>query len=254
MKKYQLSILLAVIPFILVFIVWILVTNSGLIKPFFLPGPLSVLKAGIDLFVNGNFLNDIIISIIRILTGFFIGIALAIPVGVLLGSNKKVEMTFEPIIDFVRYTPIPAFIPLIILWFGIGETEKMIVIAASVFFQLVLMVANSVSHIPDEMVQFAKTLGLSKTEIVFKILFPYSWPQIFDDMRVSMGWAWTSLLIAEVVGATSGIGYVIIQSQRLLKTENVIFAIIIVGILGITIDLIFKYSQKILFPWYKKES
>src|SRR3990167_3282556 len=139
MKKYQLSILLAVIPFILVFIVWILVTNSGLIKPFFLPGPLSVLKAGIDLFVNGNFLNDIIISIIRILTGFFIGIALAIPVGVLLGSNKKVEMTFEPIIDFVRYTPIPAFIPLIILWFGIGETEKMIVIAASVFFQLVLM-------------------------------------------------------------------------------------------------------------------
>ena len=251
--KSNKKILLAIIPFLVVIILWVLLTNLNIIQPFFLPSLSSVIQAGINLFFEGHFINDVFISVLRILIGFLIGIILAIPIGVLLGTNKKIEILFEPIIDFIRYTPIPAFIPLIILWFGIGETEKMVVIAASVFFQLVLMVANSVSHIPNDMVQFAKTLGLSRTEIVYKIIFPYSWPQIFDDMRVSMGWAWTSLLIAEVVGSTSGIGYVIIQSQRLLKTDNVIFAIIIVGILGIAIDQLFKYSQKILFPWYKKE-
>lgn len=239
-------------PFFVLLIIWGIVTNFGLIKPFFLPSPIKVFEAGINLFTQNNFISDIFISLFRILIGFMIGVVLAIPIGLLIGLNKKAEMTLEPLIDFIRYTPIPAFVPLLILWLGIGELEKIIIISASVFFQLALMVANSVSQTPEDMLLFGQTLGLNKLEIVFKIIFPFSWPKIIDDMRVSLGWAWSSLLIAEIVGSTAGIGFVIIQSQRLLKTENVIFAIIVVGALGIFFDWISKIIQKSLFPWFKK--
>ena len=238
----------------IIILIWYIVTKNGLIQSYFLPSPSSVINAGYALIVRDNFLNDVMYSLVRIFIGFTVGAALAIPLGLLVGSNKKMELFFEPVIDFVRYTPIPAFVPLLILWLGIGEVEKIVIISASVFFQLVLMIANSVSQVPKDMVQFGETLGLNKFSIVSRIILPFSWPRIVDDMRVSLGWAWSSLLIAEIVGSTSGIGFVIIQSQRLLKTENVIFAIIVVGLLGILFDQLFKVAQKFLFPWFRKSA
>ena len=179
---------------------------------------------------------------------------MAIPVGVSIGLSKKFQSFIEPIIDFIRYTPIPAFIPLLILWFGIGELEKIIVIVLAVFFQLVLMVSNSISHVPKDIIEFAKTLGVNKKELITKVIYQHAKPRIFDDLRVSMGWAWAGLMIAEIVGATSGIGFVIIQSQRLLRTENVISAIIIVGLLGLITDFVFKIAYKKLYPWAEKET
>jgi len=246
------KIILALIPFCLIVLLWLISTKLSLVKPYFLPGPGSVVLAGYALFADNNFLNDIAYSVVRIFLGFTAGAVLAIPLGLLIGSNKKAELSLEPVIDFIRYTPIPAFVPLLILWLGIGETEKIVIISASVFFQLVLMIANSVSQVPSDMIQFGRTLGLNRINVVSKVILPYSWPRIVDDMRVSLGWAWSSLLIAEIVGSTSGIGFVIIQSQRLLKTENVIFAIIIVGLLGILFDQLFKISRKLLFPWFRK--
>ena len=253
MKNKAKTILWGLSSFITILIIWSLVTYTGIIKPFFLPPPTEVLFAIFDLFIKYNFINDVFISIFRIVSGFVIAFLLAIPIGIALGLNKKFQAFTEPVIDFIRYTPIPAFIPLFILWFGIGEVEKIIVIVATVFFQLVLMVANSVSHVPKEIKEFALTLGANKKELVSKVIYQHSKPRIFDDLRVSMGWAWAGLMIAEIVGATSGIGFVIIQSQRLLRTSNVISAIIIVGILGLVTDFIFKYAYKKLYPWSEKE-
>ena len=171
----------------------------------------------------------------------------------LLAINKRAAGMLEPLIDFIRYTPIPAFIPLFILWFGIGETEKIVVIFSAVFFQLVLMVANSVSTVPQALIDFAKTLGASRKEIVLKVIFRHAQPRIFKDLRVSMGWAWAGLMLAEIVGATSGIGFVIIQSQRLLQTGNVIAAIITVGVLGVITDVLFRNAYAKLFPWSSEE-
>jgi len=254
MKNQRKNILIVLSPFLIIILVWYLITRYGSIQSYFLPNPVSVFKAGFILFKENNFLNDVLFSLVRIFLGFTAGTILAIPFGLLIGSNKRIEMFLEPVIDFVRYTPIPAFVPLLILWLGIGETEKIVIISASVFFQLVLMIANSVSQVPGDMIQFGKTLGLNKVGVVGKIILPFSWPRIVDDMRVSLGWAWSSLLIAEIVGSTSGIGFVIIQSQRLLKTENVIFAIIIVGLLGILFDQLFKVTQRLLFPWFRKSA
>ncbi len=252
MKEQRKNLLVILSPFIFILLIWYLVTLYGNVQSYFLPGPLAVFRAGFTLVRDDNFINDIFVSLTRIFLGFALGAALALPFGLLIGLNRKAESLIEPIIDFVRYTPIPAFIPLLILWLGIGEVEKIVIIAASVFFQLVLMIANSVSRVPDDMIQFSKTLGLTKSMVILKVILPFSWPRIIDDMRISLGWAWSSLLIAEIVGSTSGIGFVIIQSQRLLKTDNVIFAIIVVGVLGIVFDQFFKAVRKIFSPWFER--
>ena len=254
MKNRLKTTLWGLTSFIVIVIIWGLLTYTRIIKPFFLPTPTEVLTAMFDLFIKYNFTGDVLISIFRILTGFVIATVLAIPIGVSLGLSKKFRSLIEPLIDFIRYTPIPAFIPLLILWFGIGELEKIIVIVLAVFFQLVLMVSNSISHVPKDIREFAKTLGANKKELVTKVIYQDAKPRIFDDLRVSMGWAWAGLMIAEIVGATSGIGFVIIQSQRLLRTENVISAIIIVGLLGLITDFIFKIAYKKLYPWAEKET
>lgn len=243
---------LAFLSFLIVLGVWWFVTSVGLIADFFLPSPSAVIEATFRLFSQGNFISDIGISLFRILIGFGVAALLAVPMGILIGLNRRAEALIEPVVDFIRYTPIPAFIPLFILWFGIGELEKIVVIGVSVFFQLVLMVSNSVSLTPRDVIDSARTLGANHWHVLTKVVYPYSKPRIFDDLRVSMGWAWAGLLIAEIVGSTSGIGFVIIQSQRLLQTGNVIGAIIIVGILGLAIDLIFKLLYKMFFPWAPK--
>jgi NitT/TauT family transport system permease protein len=254
MKPKIKTIVLSISSFVLLILLWSSLTYTGIIRDFFLPTPDIVLIAMFDLFAKYSFLNDVLISVFRILTGFIIATVLAIPIGMALGLNKRFQAFTEPLIDFIRYTPIPAFIPLLILWFGIGELEKIIVIVLAVFFQLVLMVSNSISQVPRDIKEFAQTLGANKKELVTKVIYPHAKPRIFKDLRISMGWAWSGLMIAEIVGATSGIGFVIIQSQRLLQTQNVIAAIIMVGILGLLTDSIFKIAYEKLYPWVEKET
>lgn len=240
---------LAALSFLVFLFVWSGATYGGFIQSFFLPTPVEVIRATFHLFAEQSFMRDIGISAARIFVGFIAAALLAVPLGILVGLQKKAEVLIEPVVGFIRYTPIPAFIPLFILWFGIGETEKIIVIANSVFFQLVLLVANSASSTPREFVESARTLGATKWQIVRRIIFPFSQPRILDDLRISMGWAWSALMMAEIVGSSTGIGSVIIQSQRLLQTSNVIAAIIIVGLLGVFTDVLFKKVHKIYFPW-----
>ncbi|MDO8649606.1 MAG: ABC transporter permease [Candidatus Peregrinibacteria bacterium] len=193
-----------------------------------------------------------LISVYRVLVGFIIAVVCAVPLGIIVGLNRRMEALVEPIVGFIRYTPTPALIPLFILWFGIGETEKIIVISQTVFFQLVLMVANSVSFIPKEIVESARTLGATKWQIITRVVFPYVKPRIYDDLRISIGWAWSALMAAEIVGATSGIGLVIVEAQRLLRTENVMAGILVIGLLGLVTDLVMKRLYPLFFPWAPK--
>ena len=228
---------------------WWLIVELFQIREFFLPSPIVVSKSIFLLFFKGEFVNDIYVSVFRVITGFVVAAIIAVPLGIYMGRVRHVEAVVEPIVDFIRYTPVPAFIPLFILWFGIGELEKIVVIAASVFFQLILMIANDVSHIPQSVIHSAQTLGLGHIKIITKVVYPYAKPRIVDDLRISMGWAWAGLIMAEIVGSSSGIGYVIIQSQRLLQTSNVMAALVVVGCIGIIIDYSFKYMHKRVFPW-----
>jgi NitT/TauT family transport system permease protein len=243
------KILLPAITTIIIVTVWQTIVWLHLAPSFFVPSPSAVLNALFKLASSGKLASGIGISFFRIIAGFIIATLLGIPCGMLLGLNKNAAHFLEPIIDFVRYTPISAFIPLMILWLGIGEVEKIMVIFISVFFQLVLMTANTVARVPEEIIQSGQTLGAGKWYIISHVIFPYSIPFFVDDLRVNFGWAWTNLILAEIVGSTSGLGYIIIQSQRLLQTANVMAAISVVGIIGLLSDYAIKKLHAFAFEW-----
>ncbi len=248
------SLALGSLSFLLVLLLWSAATYTGFVKDFFLPTPTSVLRGFGTLFLHQHFLEDIFMSIWRVFAGFCIAVVLAVPCGIMIGLNKKMEAFIGPLVEFVRYIPTPALIPLFILWSGIGETEKILAIAQLIFFQLTLMTANAVSFTPKEVIESARTLGATRWQIVTRIIFPCICPRIYDDLRISMGWAWSALMAAEIVGATSGIGLVIIQAQRLLRTQNVMAGIITIGVLGLVIDLLMKRLYPVFFPWAPKLS
>jgi NitT/TauT family transport system permease protein len=242
-------VVLGVSFFILFFALWAAVTFSGMVSKTFLADPLTMVKSGYDLLVNQGFSKDIGMTVWRVLGGFIIAAALAVPLGVLMGAYKPIEAFFEPFVSFARYLPASAFIPLLILWAGIGEAQKLSVIFIGSFFQLVLMVAVSVGNTRRDLVEAAYTLGASDRGIVTRVLMPSSAPEIAEILRMVLGWAWTYVIVAELIGASSGIGHMITDSQALLATDQIIFGIIVIGLIGLASDYAFKAFNRKLFPW-----
>jgi NitT/TauT family transport system permease protein len=184
----------------------------------------------------------------RVFGGFLIAAVLAVPLGVLMGAYKPVEAFFEPFVSFSRYLPASAFIPLLILWAGIGEAQKLAVIFIGSFFQLVLMVAVSVGNTRRDLVEAAYTLGAQDRGVVARVLLPSSAPEIAETLRMVLGWAWTYVIVAELIGASSGIGHMITDSQALLATDQIIFGILVIGLIGLVTDFAFKAFNRALFP------
>jgi NitT/TauT family transport system permease protein len=231
---------------------WCLLTFIVKVNPIFLPSPLDVVEAFHTLYTDGLLVPYTLISLYRVLLGFFFAALLAIPLGVLMASSKKVEGFSSPFIGFVRYLPVTALIPLMILYFGIGELEKMIVIFVGTFFQLVLMVQDTVSSVPGDLLKASYTLGTKGLAVYTRVLLPADMPGIMDNLRICMGWAWTYLVIAELVAANSGLGFMIMRSQRFLKTDQIFAGLIVIGCLGIVTDYLFRYLSRLLFPWYER--
>jgi NitT/TauT family transport system permease protein len=184
-----------------------------------------------------------------VLGGFIIAALVAVPIGVLMGAYKPIEAFFEPFVSFARYLPASAFIPLLILWAGIGEMQKLLVIFIGSFFQIVLMVAVIVGSTRRDLVEAAYTLGASSSGVVRRVLLPSAAPSIAETLRLVLGWAWTYVIVAELIGASSGIGHMITDSQALLNTGQIIFGIIVIGAIGLISDYLFKWSNIRLFPW-----
>jgi NitT/TauT family transport system permease protein len=228
---------------------WAAVTLGGLVSKTFLADPLTMVVSGVDLLAKQGFAKDIAMTVWRVLGGFAIAALLAVPLGVLMGAYKPVEAFFEPFVSFARYLPASAFIPLLILWAGIGEAQKLAVIFIGSFFQLVLMIAVSVGNTRRDLVEAAYTLGAGDGGVVKRVLLPSSAPEIAETLRMVLGWAWTYVIVAELIGASSGIGHMITDSQALLATDQIIFGIIVIGLIGLVTDFGFKAFNRKLFPW-----
>jgi NitT/TauT family transport system permease protein len=229
--------------------VWAAATLGGFVSATFLADPLTMLRSGWTLLAEMGFSKDVGMTVWRVLGGFLIAAALALPLGVAMGAYKPVEAFFEPFVSFARYLPASAFIPLLILWAGIGEAQKLAVIFIGSFFQLVLMVAVAVGNTRRDLVEAAYTLGSSDAGIVRRVLIPGAAPEIAEILRMVLGWAWTYVIVAELIGASSGIGHMITDSQSLLATDQIIFGIIVIGLIGLASDLAFKAANRRLFPW-----
>ncbi len=235
--------------FVLFFAVWSIATFGGFVSKIFLADPLAMVRSGWDLLVNQGFLKDIGMTVSRVLGGFLIATALALPLGIAMGAYKPIEAFFEPFVSFARYLPASAFIPLLILWAGIGEAQKLAVIFIGSFFQLILMIAVIVGHTRRDLVEAAYTLGSTDTSLIKRVLLPGAAPDIAETLRLVLGWAWTYVIVAELIGASSGIGHMITDSQALLATDQIIFGIIVIGLIGLVSDFLFKWANRALFPW-----
>lgn len=242
----------SVLAFVLLMLVWSALTYGAFVPPLFLPPPGDIVTNGIMLFTEFDLTADIRASVLRVTAGFLLAAAVGVPLGILMGSLKVFEAFFEPLLGFIRYMPASAFIPLFILWLGIGESEKVAVIFFGTFFQMTLMVMDVTKNVSLDLINTAYTLGVSRRSVFRRVILPASLPGIVDTLRITFGWAWTYLVVAEIVAASSGLGYMIMQSQRFLKTAHIIVGIVVIGIIGIVIDAFFKWLYARLFPWMGK--
>lgn len=235
--------------FIIFILIWQGLCSFNIVSHVFLSSPLEVLKyLGNDI-ITGNIWGDLYISCYRIFMGFLYAAIIGVPIGILVGCFDSIEAYIQPITEFIRYLPVPAFIPLIMIWVGIDEGAKIAVIFLGTLFQLIPMVADDVRSVPEDYINAAYTLGAKRFTVLYKVLIPAMLPRLMDTLRMIMGWAWTYLVVAELVAANSGLGYTILKAQRYLKTPAIFSGILVIGLLGLIIDRTFSWSKKRLFPW-----
>lgn len=246
-RRYYLLASVSLLAFLL--IVWSLVTYGGLVDPIFLPTPGAIIQAAVVEIQDGTLWADVQASVYRITVGWLIATLFAVPIGILMGNFKLFEGLFEPPIDLVRYMPAVAFVPLTILWAGVGDTQKFVILFIGTFFQEVLMIADNVKSVPKDLIHVSYTFGLNKWETTLRVVAPYSAPGMLDTLRITLGWAWTYLVVAELVAANVGLGYTIMRSQRYLQTDKIILGILVIGLLGLVMDFMFKFLHHRLFPW-----
>ena len=240
---------IAAVVFATLAVLWFGVTAAGLVRPLFLPSPAKVLSRLAELWGNGLLMADMEVSVYRISLGFLISTAVALPIGVIIGCYRGWEAAIEPFIDFIRYMPVVAFVPLTILWTGTGDAQKFLIIFIGTFFQQVLLVMDNVKSVPRDFIALGRTLEMPEWRILQRIVLPSAMPAIWDSLRISLGWAWTWLVVAELVAATSGLGYRITTAQRYFQTDLIFGYLLILGILGLTTDQAMKYMGRRLFRY-----
>jgi NitT/TauT family transport system permease protein len=245
--------LFAAIGLIVPLVLWWAFSNAGLVERVFMPTPGDVWKRVSVWWSQDGLLNDTFISIYRVTMGWLLSALVALPLGMLIGTFRPVQALLEPLTDFIRYMPAVAFIPLVMLWVGIDEPSKIAIIFIGTFFQMVLMVAEDVRRVPQAQIEAAQTLGATRGEIIKLVLLPGAKPALVDTLRITMGWAWTYLVVAELVAANSGLGYAILKAQRFLQTDKIFGGIIIIGLIGLITDQLFRWMHRLAFPWMHRK-
>ncbi len=224
--------------FIIPLALWQLVTSMHLVGHLFLPSPNRVFVS----FLRWT-------SVKQVLYGFIIAAIIGVPTGLFIGTFKFVEALLQPINDFIRYMPASAFIPLVLLWVGIGTSAKVSIILIGVLFQIIVMVADVVRNVPQKYVEALLTMGAKRTEVIKFALLDGAAPDILNILRVNMGWAWTYLVVAELIAANKGLGFAIMQAQKFMDTPRIFVGIIVIGTLGLLFDLVFRLIHRIIFSW-----
>jgi NitT/TauT family transport system permease protein len=234
---------------ILVIGAWCVLSYGNLVKPDFLPAPTEVVKGTIQLFLNYDLGTAILVSTRRIALAFLLASALALPLGILMGTFDPINRLFEPIMAPLRYMPISAFIPLLILWFGIYEKQKIAFLFLGVFVYLLPVVVSAIRLVPEELVQTALTLGASKFQVIRTVLLPAALPEIFDSFRVMNAIAWTYVILAEAVNPERGLGYMVELARTHQKASWSFAGLLVIGGIGLLTDFLIRAVSGVLFRW-----
>lgn len=230
-------------------LLWLGVTTFGKIDPTFLPSPAAVIAAGQQLWGTGELLKDIVASLWRVGVGFFLAAAFSIPIGILMGSFASIRALFEPLFGLMRYMPAPAFIPLLILYLGIGEEPKISLIFIGVFFFNALMAMDTVKFVSKDLIEATYTLGGNRLQTLLQVIFPHALPGIIDACRINLAAAWQLVIVSELIAATEGLGRRISVAGRFLRTDEIFVGLIVIGLIGLSIDMLFKLLLRITCSW-----
>ncbi len=229
-------------------------------NPLYLPAPHEVATAFVTAFTaepkrrSEKWLHESLWSSIQVIFwGFFLSSIIGIPLGILAGTFDFFSRLFEPFIEFFRYLPAPAFGALAVAVLGIYQAPKIAIIFIGTFFQQVLVVANTTRKLDPSLLEAGQTLGASNRSLVMRIVIPGILPDLYRDTRILLGWAWTYLIVAELIGTSSGITWFITQQARYKNFDNVFAAIIMIGLMGLMIDLLLAWLGRRLFPWQKTQ-
>jgi NitT/TauT family transport system permease protein len=245
----RLKLLMPIIGLVTPLLLWSILSYGGFTSPTFLPAPTAVVAAGWQMWQEGTLLPDILISTGRVLGGFLAAAVVGIPLGIATGTFESIDGLFKPLVGTVRYMPMTAFVPLIMIWVGLEENAKIVMIFLGIVLYNSIMIADAIKFISDDLLNAAYTLGANRREILFKVILPASLPSILDTLRVNIAGAWNFLIFAELIAAQSGLGFRIIQSQRYVNTDKVLFCIGLIGLIGLVTDYIFHRLAIALTPW-----
>ncbi|MER3356592.1 MAG: ABC transporter permease [Hoeflea sp. D1-CHI-28] len=246
------SVLSAIFIWTLFFAVWEWVSLAGLVNDLLIPAPHKVLTTLVDMLANRGLLSDILISVWRVVFSFGIACAVAIPLGIAMGSFPAIEAVFNPFVSAWRYLPAPSFIPILLMWFGTGETPKLALLVIGVIFFLITLIMDHTRQVRSELVETGLTLGASRWTIVRTIIFPAVMPNVLTAMRQMLAVTWTYLVIAEIVASTTGIGAMMMRARRFLHTDEIMAGIIVIGFLGLSFDILFRKLHRWLFPYIQQ--
>ncbi|WP_311134014.1 MULTISPECIES: ABC transporter permease [Synechococcaceae] len=241
--------LLGLVGIFSLLLLWQLVAASRVVDPLFLPSPAEVLAAGAEQAQEGILVNDAVASIGRVLGGYALSILVSLPLGIAMGSNRLVCQLLEPLLGLIRYMPAPAFIPLLIIYFGLGELPKVLLIFIGTLFFNTLMIMDAVKFVPRELLESALTMGGRGLQIITKVVAPFIAPQVLDAYRINMAAAWNLVIVAELVAANEGLGKRISLAQRFLRTDEIFVGLIVIGLIGLLIDLGFRLLMRRTCRW-----
>jgi NitT/TauT family transport system permease protein len=228
---------------------WLLIGQFAGIDSIFLPSPTDVVEAIKRLWSKGYLIEDTLSSFTRVSAGFILSAIVAVPLGVLMGTFASIRALFEPIIGIVRYMPAPAFIPLLIIYLGIGESPKIALIFIGTVFFNVLMIMDSVKFVPQDLIETTYTLGGKRLQVLLSVILPYIVPRIIDTFRVNMAASWNLVVVAELLAANEGLGKRILLAQKFLRTDEIFACLIILGLIGFAIDLFFRLLVRLTCKW-----
>lgn len=243
------AILLGIAAWAIFFVAWHLAVATGLANPLLAPPPGKVLTTLYDLLVGGKFIQDIGISVLRVLISFLGACLLAVPLGILMGTFATTEAFFNPFVSAWRYLPAPAFIPILLMWLGTGEGPKIALLFIGVVFFLITLIMDYTRQVRIELIETSLTLGASERQVLWTVIVPAVLPNVLVAMRQMLAVSWTYLVIAEIVASTTGIGAMMMRARRFLHTDEIMAGIVVIGVLGLLFDLIFRYLHRILFSY-----
>ncbi|MGE0006002.1 MAG: ABC transporter permease subunit [Parvibaculaceae bacterium] len=244
---------LSICSIALLLFAWWLVTAMGWIKPLFLPSPLAIVAKFVSIWNEGftgtPFLDHVMISTVRVFGAFLLACAIGLPLGLAMGMSPVFRGIFDPPIEFYRPIPPLAYLPLMIIWFGIGETSKILLIFLSVFAPVVLGARSGVKSAAIEQIHAAYSFGATRWQVMRHVIMPSALPEILTAMRIGIGFGWTTLVAAEMVAATKGLGYMVLSASQFLQTPVVIMGILVIAVIAFAFDLLMRFVERRLVPW-----